>query len=278
MKLFANETTYKRLVGFETLTELNDTVRQHRENLATTLSETQRDVLDILAQHSVKYLGVSFLRKGKIADMVGKSRRTVIRVCHELEELGVIEQHELFRERGDKARSTNAIVIQTAVKRENPCHDDNESVNDTDNVTAECHSVETPQKTIKLLNHIEETASAREENTPATPQPANALAKSIPAPVFNALKPFLSVDGIYKYYGVLLRAKAKVNRSIMLEDVGERYAQVFHNAIRKFKQGQVRNLAGFLFASWRDLTVEIDREIAVNNDKVSDIYFDWLND
>ncbi|MET3683663.1 DNA-binding Lrp family transcriptional regulator [Alkalibacillus flavidus] len=266
MKLFAEETTYQRLSTFATLDGLNKAVRTHRANLADDLTPTQRDVLDVLARHSCTYKGVSFLRKNKLAELVGKSRRTVIYACNRLAELGVIEQHELRRPRGDRRQTVNAVVIQPAVQRDNDRHKADEKPAEKGDCTPELHTEETPQKTIKLPNH-------NIEDTGADSAPATALAHAIPAPVFNALKPFFNANELYEVYGVLLRAKAQINREIMLEDHGERYAQVFQNIIRKFKRGKVRNLTGMLFVSWRELTAEIDREIA----KIGEVYYDWVN-
>lgn len=59
--------------------ELNGVVRLHRNN--NDLSRTELAVLEVLAQYSCVDPGVSYLRKSKIAEIIGKSRRTVIRIC-----------------------------------------------------------------------------------------------------------------------------------------------------------------------------------------------------
>ncbi|MEG9297043.1 helix-turn-helix domain-containing protein [Mangrovibacillus sp. Mu-81] len=64
----------------------------------------------MLSRHSCKYPGVSFLTKTNIGKLVGKSRRTIIRVCQRLEEIGVIRQYELRRQ-SDGQQTSNAIVI-----------------------------------------------------------------------------------------------------------------------------------------------------------------------
>lgn len=109
IEIIASETTYENLSTFETIDQLNDTVRQHKT--ANKLKPTEIAVLDLLHRYSAKYTGVSFLRKSKIADMIGKSRRTIIRVCNRLEALGIIRQYEIARPT-DKRQTSNAIVIQ----------------------------------------------------------------------------------------------------------------------------------------------------------------------
>ncbi|MGG1688612.1 helix-turn-helix domain-containing protein [Bacillus ginsengihumi] len=109
--LIASEETYKNLSTFETIDQLNETVRTYKEMLSTELNKTCVAVLDLLHRYSAKYTGVSFLRKNQIGELIGKSRRTIIRACKKLEELGIIRQYEMKRN-SDMQQTSNAIVIQ----------------------------------------------------------------------------------------------------------------------------------------------------------------------
>jgi DNA-binding Lrp family transcriptional regulator len=108
----SNEDTYKRLTRFDSVEQLNKAVRTHRNNHE--LTSTELSVLDVLSQYSCKYPGVSFLTKTNIGKAIGKSRRTVIRVCKHLESLGIIKQYEL-RRKSDGQQTSNAIVVQRNV-------------------------------------------------------------------------------------------------------------------------------------------------------------------
>lgn len=109
--IVASEATFETLGTFETLEGLNGAVRNHKESHA--LNNTELAVLDILHRYSAKYRGVSFLCKNTIGKLVGKSRRTIIRVCQRLEELGIIRQYSMKRA-SDMQQTSNAIVIQPA--------------------------------------------------------------------------------------------------------------------------------------------------------------------
>ncbi|PFB52070.1 cytosolic protein, partial [Bacillus thuringiensis] len=93
--IIASEETYENLASFQTLKELNDTVRAYKKQYK--LNKNQMAVLDHLHHYSAKYLGVSFKTKNNIADALHISRRTVIRVCQYLETLGIIKQLEMKR-------------------------------------------------------------------------------------------------------------------------------------------------------------------------------------
>lgn len=113
--IIASEAAFETLATFETLEQLNQSVRKYKENYE--LNKTEIAVLDILHRFSAKYKGVSFLCKNKIGELIGKSRRTIIRVCKRLETLGIIRQHEMKRSK-DMQQTSNAIVIQPIVTQE----------------------------------------------------------------------------------------------------------------------------------------------------------------
>lgn len=123
--IVASEAAFETLGTFETIEQLNETVREYKSKYKEMLSNTEISVLDILHRYSAKYKGVSFLCKNTISNLVGKSRRTIIRVCQRLEELGIIKQHAMKRA-SDMQQTSNAIVI-LPVPREvenNPTSDD----------------------------------------------------------------------------------------------------------------------------------------------------------
>lgn len=121
---------------FTSIDELNAAVREHKQR--HDLSATERAVLDLLSQYSCVNIGESFLAKSTIAERVGKSRRTIIRVCNRLEALGIIVQYKRMRKTGDKRQTSNLIVILPI----EPAY-----------VTPECHSQEPPQLNSKSINN-----------------------------------------------------------------------------------------------------------------------------
>ncbi|MFE7822189.1 helix-turn-helix domain-containing protein [Priestia megaterium] len=117
IEIIASVETYENLSSFESIEELNETVRAHVEFHKDKLKKTHIAVLKVLHGHSAKHLGVSFLTKNNIGKLVGKSRATIIRVCKHLEDLGIIKQLEMKR-RSDMKQTSNAIIIQPIQKDE----------------------------------------------------------------------------------------------------------------------------------------------------------------
>lgn len=219
--------------------ELNGAVRLHRTN--NDLTRTELAVLEVLAQYSCVDPGVSYLRKSKIAELVGKSRRTVIRICNRLESLGIIRQYKRMRQSGDRRQTSNSIVIQPA------------EVND---VTPECHSKETPSK--NLNNTISNSNGA--------------LKRAVYSPIYNALSPYFNDEEIYRAIGLLYRAKAKVDRSLTVEDYAEEFIDGFKAVVYSYKRGKVRSIFGCLYAAWHQVALEIKRKQVRN----SGVFYDWI--
>ncbi|HHL0970350.1 cytosolic protein [Bacillus cereus] len=152
ISIIASEETYENLASFQTLKELNDTVRAYKKQYK--LNKNQMAVLDHLHHYSAKYLGVSFKTKNNIADALHISRRTVIRVCQYLESLGMIKQLEMKR-KSDRRQTSNVIVIQ-------PIHTDGQLVTPEPAKNDEiCH---TPKTTTKTLKQKSKNINKRKEN------------------------------------------------------------------------------------------------------------------
>ncbi|ALC81562.1 hypothetical protein AM592_08080 [Bacillus gobiensis] len=202
----------------KSIEELNATVRAHKRNHQLTATETE--VLDVLSRYSCKEIGRSFLAKSTIAELVGKSRRQVIRVCNRLEQLGIIRQSKRMRQTGDRRQTSNLIEILA-------------------HVTPECHTEEAPSRNINNNTYKD------------TVIPSEALKNALPAEIYSAMSRYFEADDIYKYYGILLRAKASVDPAIILEDHAEPFVEAWHAVVLKLKHGKIRKLDGYLYEAFR---------------------------
>lgn len=174
-------------------------------------------MLDVIAQYSCVEPGISNLRKSKIAAAVGKCRRTVIRTCNRLEEIGIIAQYKRMRQTGDRRQKSNKIVILHAVEQPQAA-----------DVTAECHTEEAPE------------INSKSSNTIAT---EGALKRSLPAQLYAALSPYFNDADMYRVVGLLYRAKASVDRAITFENHASAFIDVFKSVVFNYKRGKVRSMA-----------------------------------
>lgn len=116
IEIIAGETAYASLTSFETVEQLNQTVRQYKDminamELRQDLKRNLLTVMEYLKRHSCKFFGVSFKGKRKIAADLEMSDKTITRLCKRLEVLGFIKQYAMKRS-NDMQQTSNAIVIQ----------------------------------------------------------------------------------------------------------------------------------------------------------------------
>ncbi|MBW3492465.1 cytosolic protein [Bacillus sp. FDAARGOS_1420] len=118
--VIAQEESYHNLSTFTDVKELNKVVRTYSDVITTSVKRVDVQarlitLLDILKRHSCKYVGVSFLCKNSIADIMDVSYKTVQRLMKKLVDLDMINQIAMKRKK-DMRQTSNAIIIQPIVE------------------------------------------------------------------------------------------------------------------------------------------------------------------
>lgn len=242
--------------SFDSVQELNHHVKQHTNRRYHDMNETQRQVLQLISQYSVKFAGASHLRIQTIADAIGKSRRTVERAIRVLIDLNVIERLNTTR-RVSGGKGANIYRILPCEERDvasevSHCEESAEVTAPKDNAPI------TEKESANLLSY-NSNIHTRDGNDAAK----RGLRSAIPTQIYEALTPYFDAKGMYDTYGILLRAKASVDRKITLEEYADDYIDEYYNVIRKYKRGEVRSLNGLLYSAWQRVTAEISRRRAL---------------
>ncbi|PFK19001.1 cytosolic protein [Bacillus cereus] len=118
--VIASEESFRNLSPFIELEELNKTIRTYRDIIRMSIKRTDVQsklitLLEILKHHSCKYVGVSFLCKNSIANIMKVSYKTVQRLMKKLVDLKMIKQVAMKRKK-DMLQTSNAIIIQPIVE------------------------------------------------------------------------------------------------------------------------------------------------------------------
>ncbi|WP_324656655.1 helix-turn-helix domain-containing protein [Bacillus cereus] len=118
--VIATQESFHNLSPFIELEELNKTIRTYRDNIRMSIKRTDVQsklitLLEILKRHSCKYVGVSFLCKNSIANIMEVSYKTVQRLMKKLVDLEMIKQVAMKRKK-DMLQTSNAIIIQPIVE------------------------------------------------------------------------------------------------------------------------------------------------------------------
>lgn len=251
MRLLNTESTYKMLAPFTSIEQLNANTKAVRQQFGKQLTKATREVLDVLHRYASKYYGLCYLSKSKIADMLGISRRTVIRACDLLESLGIIVQYELMRHNGDKRQSSNAIVFLSQISAREACGSTSDITRNDNDVTPECHAIDalsdTPQKDLNNTYDTGERATLIK----------NGLVSKLPKTLKYALAPFFDAEELYEMVGVIYKAKASVDRDIKIENHEEMYREAILSVMNAFKRGKAKSLPAVLYCAIQRVTSSI---------------------
>ncbi|WAA13386.1 helix-turn-helix domain-containing protein [Fervidibacillus halotolerans] len=248
---------------FNNKDELNTAVKSHLARHKFDLTDTEKLTLRTIARYAVKYPGAAHLKAATIADLIGKSEKTARRAINKLVKFGIIRKVETIRKvTGGKGANILQILPPT---------------NDHTDTSNRKESKNSDVATVKASNSANEPSNSIKQNinTIATEETANgALKRSIPAELYNALKPYFNDRDMYKAVGILWRAKASIDRNITFEQHSSVYVDTFKNVIFHYKRGKVRNLFAYLYGAWRQVAIEIKRRLTLAE---SDLFYNWLD-
>ncbi|MEB3692694.1 helix-turn-helix domain-containing protein [Bacillus amyloliquefaciens] len=227
---------------FDSTADLNSAVYEHIKRNTYDLNDTERQALKKIARYAVKFSGAAHLKAETLAGLIGKSVKTARRVLNKLATLGIVKKIATMR-KINGGKGANIIVILPV--------DDQSTMSNRGQAekptvtTAEAPKTENePSDSIKRSknkNNVLDTA----------PVPAEALKGALPNEIFNAMSRYFDAEDIYKYYGILLRAKASVDRTIRLEEHAAPFVEAWHATIMKAKSHEIRRFDDYLYAGFR---------------------------
>lgn|GEM_PF-1958780 len=246
-KLLNTTETYSKLQSFTSISILNEAVKMHRQNFSNQLTKSEQATLDLLARFACKYIGVCYLAKSKIADMLEVNIRTVRRACNTLESLGIIKQYPLKRHNGDRRQSSNAIVIQA------PKAD----------VLPQCPPKEAPIKTSNTKNTYDTEKCEITDQVNESIALKEGLITKLPSAI-KAIAPFFQMEELYCIAGTVYKAKAAVDRNISLEEHEDLYRNALLSIIHAFKRGRILHLHGAIYTTIKRLTRSIQTQALAN--------------
>ncbi|MEC1426612.1 helix-turn-helix domain-containing protein [Bacillus sonorensis] len=225
---------------FDSTAELNASVYEHIKRNTYELNDTDRLALKTIARYAVKFTGAAHLKADTLANLIGKSVKTARRVVNKLASLSIIQKIATTR-KINGGHGANIIVILPIDQSTMTTREDVEKPTETTDEASK--TTNEPSHSINLSkNHVIDTV------------PAVGLKNALPSEVYSAMARYFEADEIYKYYGILLRAKASVDPTILLEEHSHPFVEAWHAAILKRKQRKIRRFDDYLYASFRQAT------------------------
>ncbi|AKD29036.1 hypothetical protein AW02_008840 [Bacillus velezensis NJN-6] len=227
---------------FNSTAALNAAVYEHIKRNTYDLNDTDRQALKKIARYAVKFSGAAHLKAETLADLIDKSVKTARRALNKLATLGIVKKIATTR-KINGGKGANIIVI-LPVDDQSTMSNRGQAEKPTE-TTAEAPKTENePSDSIKRSknqNNVLDTATV----------PAEALKGALPDEIFNAMSRYFDAEDIYKYYGILLRAKASVDRTIRLEEHAAPFVEAWHATIMKAKSQEIRRFDDYLYVGFR---------------------------
>ncbi|MED3230290.1 helix-turn-helix domain-containing protein [Bacillus velezensis] len=227
---------------FDSTAALNTAVYEHIKRNTYDLNDTDRQALKKIARYAVKFSGAAHLKAETLADLIGKSVKTVRRALNKLATLGIVKKIATIR-KINGGKGANIIVI-LPVDDQSTMSNRGQAEKPTEAAAEAPKTGNEPSDSIKRSknqNNVLDTAVI----------PAEALKGALPDEILNAMSRYFDAEDIYKYYGILLRAKASVDRTIRLEEHAAPFVEAWHATILKAKTHEIRRFDDYLYAGFR---------------------------
>ncbi|MEC1940420.1 helix-turn-helix domain-containing protein [Bacillus velezensis] len=227
---------------FNSTAALNAAVYEHIKRNTYDLNDTDRQALKKIARYAVKFSGAAHLKAETLADLIDKSVKTARRALNKLATLGIVKKIATTR-KINGGKGANIIVI-LPVDDQSTMSNRVQAEKPTETTTEAPKTENEPSDSIKRSknqNNVLDTATV----------PAEALKGALPDEIFTAMSRYFGAEDIYKYYGILLRAKANVDRTIRLEEHAAPFVEAWHATIMKAKSHEIRRFDDYLYAGFR---------------------------
>ncbi|TWK69291.1 helix-turn-helix domain-containing protein [Bacillus licheniformis] len=234
---------------FDSTAELNAAVYEHIKRNTYELNDTDRLTLKTIARYAVKFAGAAHLKAETLADLIGKSVKTARRAVNKLASLSIIQKIATTR-KINGGHGANIIVILPVGRR---VEDTQLSEDDQSTMTTREDAekpTEPTDEAPKITNEPSDSINLSKNHVIDT-VPACGLKNALPSEIYSAMARYFEADEIYKYYGILLRAKASVDPTLILEEHPHPFVEAWHAAILKRKQQKIRRFDDYLYASFR---------------------------
>jgi len=222
---------------FDSVHEMDAHIQQHTNANYNELNSTDRDVLSLISRYACKYPGAAHLKVETITKALSKSDATIRRAIRKLEKLHIIEKVSFIR-RVTKGYGANILRILP--------FDDKSTLNTRheprNTIPASVQPTKTENETFISNNLIQDT-----EDTEVAIK--KGLSLKMPTRIGRTLSAFFDMNTMYEIYGVMLRAKAKIDRSIKFEEYEDDYNDAILSVVNAYKRGQVKNLFGVIYTA-----------------------------
>lgn len=255
---------------FDNTQELNHHVSQHVSSHYYDMNDTEREVLYIISRYAVNKNGSCQLKVSTIADTLEKSERTIYRILNKLYELHIIERVNTTRlKSGGQGANIYRILpyVRPEMSDRAQAEESTQASVQEDNESSESINFISNKDTLDTLISEDNIKPTQKELKEMTIE--HGIRNHTSSQIVDLFAPFFYGSELYKYVGILFRAKYHPYVKIRVEDHVEDFKACIFDVIRRFKQGYVRSLEGYMHRSIEKLTKRLYIESIVNEEALT---------
>ncbi|MEC0402661.1 helix-turn-helix domain-containing protein [Bacillus subtilis] len=241
---------------FDSTAQLNEAVYEHIKRNTYELNDTDRQALKMIARYAVKFSGAAHLKAETLAGLIDKSVKTARRALNKLAGLGIVKKVATTRKINGGKGANIIVILPVGGADLNPkdtllSEDDQSTMSNRGQAEKPTETTAEAPKTKNEPSDLIKRSKNQNNVLDTAAVPAEALKGALPNEIYNAMARYFDADKIYKYYGILLRAKASVDRTIRLEDHAAPFVEAWHATIMKAKSHEIRRFDDYLYAGFR---------------------------
>jgi DNA-binding Lrp family transcriptional regulator len=246
---------------FETVSEMDEYISKVLAHFE--LKKTERELLWLLAGHSVKFIGVSFLKLATMAEALKVSKKTVQRALKALSELGIINRVRTLRPvRGGFGASITQIC---------PVDLSTRSEGETPEVTKEEEPLQ-KKETFSFKAFKKDLKTLRQPKEKIEVDYSFLEAFGVPADFIDIVKPFVSPEEAYSIWGKAQVLAKRYAPDVL--DILEPTIQAFKASVTAYKFKRIRgSFGGYLWGTLQGVFGVEQRRVNAGKMKL----WNWLD-
>ncbi|MGI2718006.1 helix-turn-helix domain-containing protein [Bacillus cytotoxicus] len=246
---------------FQSVSEMDEYINKVLAHIE--LKKTERELLWLLGGHSVKFIGVSFLKLDSMAQLLKVSKKTIQRALSKLQALGVIKRVRTIRpvKGGFGASITQICPVELSTRSEGETPE--ETREETTSQKKETFSFKAFSKDIKYIRQQEEIDYSY-------------LSEFVPQEFIQATKPFMSPEEVYSLWGKTHVVAKRYAPDVL--DILEPAIRAFKASVLAYKTKRVKKSFGAYFWGALQGVFGVEQRRAVAGSRGGLLSWNWLED
>ncbi|MEC0273878.1 helix-turn-helix domain-containing protein [Peribacillus frigoritolerans] len=251
----------RKYESFKSISEMDKYVIKVLEVLE--LTELDRSLLRLLAGHSCKFVGVSFLKVQTMANKLGVSYKTVQRSLKRLKELEVIKRVRTLRVVSGGFGASITIISPYDLTQRNQAEKPTPEPAQEPSKQKETFLFKAFLKDLKNLRQPEPTHDNKLDYT--------YLTEWVPEKFIQVVKPFVNAEEAFSLWGKVHMSSKKYAPSV--QDILEPAIRAFKASVIAYKSRRIKKSFGAYF--WGTLSGVFSVEQRKSIEAISS---DWLDE